>query len=660
MKPITHLLVANRGEIARRIFRTCRALGIGTVAVYSEADRNSPHVREADIAVALGGLTAAESYLRVDAILDAAHRSGANAIHPGYGFLSENAAFASAVVDAGLIWVGPTAANITAMGTKVEAKALAVAAGVPTLPSASMVGDNHGEWLAAAAAVGYPLLVKASSGGGGKGMRAVDRPESLVEAIEGARREAASSFGDPTVFVERQLLTPRHIEVQVFGDTHGNVIHLHERECSIQRRHQKIVEEAPSPVLSSDQRARIGETSVALAKAIGYVGAGTVEYLYDDASGEFAFLEMNTRLQVEHPVTECITGLDLVAWQLHVAAGGALPLTQDQVALDGHAIEVRLYAEDPANDFLPSTGTLTLFEPAGSPLVRWDTGCETGSVVSPFYDPMLAKVIAHGETRAQAANLLAHELAGSAVHGVVTNTASLIAILRHDGYLAGDTNTAFLSRFPEVLKPSLAEDAELAHWCAAAAHSSIAARAEDQTWGFAPNGWRNVSSQPQSFLATAQDGRPVEVAYRATGLNTFTMNIGERTVAVAVDGTAVTVDGITRTIAVHHSRSVEASTTVWVNSTHGQLTLTVADRFPLPNALAAAGGPTAPVPGRVVAVQVAVGDAVVADQVLVVVEAMKMEHSIRAAGPGIVSELRVAVGDQVEARQVLVLLTDDV
>jgi propionyl-CoA carboxylase alpha chain len=677
MKPITCVLVANRGEIASRIFRTCRSLGIRTVAVYSEPDRFAPYVSEADVAVALGGSTAAESYLRTDFILDAARRTGADAIHPGYGFLSENAGFAAAVVEAGIIWIGPTPANITAMGTKVEAKALAAAAGVPTLPSATIEGDDTTQWLSIAESVGYPLLVKANSGGGGKGMRSVFSPGELIDAVVGARREAAASFGDPKVFVERLLVGPRHIEIQVFGDTHGNVIHLYERECSIQRRHQKIIEEAPSPALNPTQRAAMGTTAVALAKAIGYEGAGTVEYLFDDASGEFFFLEMNTRLQVEHPVTECITGTDLVAWQLTVASGGGLPLTQEQVELRGHAIEVRLYAEDPSNDFLPSMGILSKVLPAGRPGIRWDSGVESGSVVSPFYDPMLAKVIAHAPSRTQAAAMLRGELAESHIHGLVTNAPSLVAILGHPAFLSGDTSTAFLSQHPEVLIPKLSDEPSVAHLAAVVAELSTAARAADTTWGFAPSGWRSLPTQFQSVTLVDAAGVQLDIRYRSVGLVEFEIILGEHTVLACVVGRSrpqssssssssssagssgqmvpdqvVRVDGLTTHVCVTRQGAA-----VWANSTEGQSTFTVADRFPLPDALASAGGPTAPVPGRVVAVNVAVGDAVVADQVLVVVEAMKMEHSIRSAGAGVVTELRVAVGDQVEARELLVIVS---
>jgi propionyl-CoA carboxylase alpha chain len=651
---IKTLLVANRGEIARRIFRTCRSMGIATVAVYSDADADAPFVREADTAVALGGLAATDSYLRTDLILAAAQRAGADAIHPGYGFLSENAAFAEAVAAAGLTWVGPTAANIRAMGLKIEAKQLAAAAGVPILPSA-VVGADRATWLAAGADVGYPLLVKASAGGGGKGMRSVFAADDLVEAIEGAQREASSSFGDGTVFLERLLVGPRHIEVQVFGDTHGNVVHLHERECSIQRRHQKIVEEAPSSAVSPELRARMGAASVGLAAAIGYVGAGTVEYLLD-ASGEFFFLEMNTRLQVEHPVTECITGLDLVAWQLRVDNGEALPLSQSDIGLNGHAIEVRLYAEDPANNFMPSTGKLHRVERGVVPAVRWDSGVESGSVVSPHYDPMLAKVISHAPTRTQAAAALATELRTAAVHGVVTNAASLAAILSDDAFLNGDTTTAFLDQRPHVLAPGLSADTTDAHLAAVIAASVGARRSADGLWGFAPAGWRNVPTQGQLVNFAGPDSSPVPVTYTCSG-NTISVTIAGRSFeasvrAVGDDRWSVTIDGLAQTVRVH-----TVGATSWANSVAGQSTWDELPRFVVPSAVESGGGSTAPVPGRIVAVQVSPGDAVEEGQVLVVLEAMKMEHSIRAPQAATVAEVRVAVGDQVDARQVLVVLS---
>ena len=408
--------------------RTAHDMGIVTVAVYADDDADAPFVHEAGEAVALGGQDATSTYLDVAKVLEAARRTGADAVHPGYGFLSENAGFARAVTDAGLTWVGPAPDAIAAMGDKLAAKRLAIAAGVPTLPMATDPAD--------AASVGYPLLVKASAGGGGKGMRIVTAPGELAEAVAAASREALASFGDGTVFLERYVGRARHIEVQVLGDAHGLVVHLGERECSIQRRHQKVVEESPSPVVDAATRARLGASAVAAAVAVGYVNAGTVEFLFDDGTGEFFFLEMNTRLQVEHPVTEAVTGLDLVREQLRIAQGEPLGYTQAEVRMSGHAVEVRLYAEDPANGFLPAAGPVTVWEPAASPVVRYDSGVEAGSVVGTRFDPMLAKVIAHAPTRREAALKLALALERTRLGGLTTNRDFLVATLRHDAYLA--------------------------------------------------------------------------------------------------------------------------------------------------------------------------------------------------------------------------------
>ena len=672
---ITSLLIANRGEIARRIIRTAKLMGIHTVAVYSEPDRHAPHVREADVAVAIGGSTATESYLRIEAIIGAAQRSGANAIHPGYGFLSENAEFAQAVVDAGLIFVGPTPANIRNMGGKIAAKKIAVAAGMPTLPSVVLEGDDPATWAEAVAGIGYPVLLKASAGGGGKGMRIVGARSELDEALIGARREALSSFGDGTVFAERYLPAPRHIEIQVFGDTHGNVVHLHERECSIQRRHQKIVEEAPSPAVTPGLRAQMGFSAVELVKSIGYVGAGTVELLLDDASGEFYFLEMNTRLQVEHPVTECITGTDLVRWQLDVAMGKPIPLVQDQIELRGHAIEVRLYAEDPAQDFLPTFGTLTRYahQDADGGL-RFDEGVESGSVVSTFYDPMLAKVVTHAPTRIEAAARMASALRAMEIHGVTTNRDYLAAVMTEPDYLAGHTTTAYVGTHANLLNqqvsPQRCEDALIA----AALVTSLRNRKGDGMWAFGSAGWRNLRSQPlNATFRLAGDDQIHVVAYTPSGSSgssgrLFTVEIDRTKRAVRVtqmlaSGAAceelvLEIDGLSSAHRVSFASEVNPhdgqTSNVWVNNAAGQVDLVVVPRFPVSSLATVAGGPTAPVPGRVVAVNVAVGDSVVAGQVLVVMEAMKMEHKITAAADATIAEVRCAVGEQVDARQVLV------
>jgi propionyl-CoA carboxylase alpha chain len=666
MTTISKLLVANRGEIASRIFGTCRLMGISTVAVYAEPDASLPFVSEADFGVGLGGSSATESYLVIDKILDAARRSGADSIHPGFGFLSENATFAQAVLDAGFTWVGPTPANIVAMGTKVEAKALAAAAGVPILPSAVANGDDPASWMLAANDVGFPILVKASSGGGGKGMRIVRAQSELVEAITSARREAASSFGDPTVFMERYLPAPRHIEIQVFGDTHGNVIHLHERECSIQRRHQKILEETPSVTLSEAMRERMCTAAVGLAKSIGYVGAGTVEFLYErsaDGSESFYFLEMNTRLQVEHPVTECITGQDLVRWQIEVARGLPLPLVQAQIPRIGAAIEVRLYAEDPINDFMPTFGHLHAYEHANTPGIRYDDGIASGCEITTYFDPMIAKIVSHAPTRAEAASRLASALRGLKLHGPTTNRDYLAAIVSSNAFRSGDTTTAFVEQHAELLAGELSESDRFDHLVAATLVGSIQRRRCDMNWGFAPAGFRNVPSEPLRFAYESTAGIHA-VSYtwhpfdqtkchvEVDGRSTDARIVSRSSIDPHTDRITIESDGITST----HSVRVLTGRT-WVNDSRGQSTFVELSKFPAAAAGGGAHGPIAPVPGRVVAVHVAVGQRVAAGETLVVMEAMKMEHRIEAPHDGVVSELFCAVGDQVDAHQVLVTIT---
>ncbi|MEO1064320.1 MAG: biotin carboxylase N-terminal domain-containing protein [Actinomycetota bacterium] len=654
MARITTLLVANRGEIARRIFRTCRELGVRTAAVYSEPDRRAPHVLEADVAVPLGGATASESYLDVERVIDAARRVGADAVHPGYGFLSENAAFARAVIEAGLVWVGPTPASIEVMGSKLEAKRVAGRAGVPTLPSVEVAPDDPPESIAAAGAdVGLPLLVKASAGGGGKGMRRIDDLAVLPEAVVAAAREAEASFGDGTVFLERLLERPRHVEVQVLGDAHGNVVHLFERDCSIQRRHQKVVEEAPAPDLDDDVRVALHDAAVGLAADIGYVGAGTVEFLVD--GGDVFLLEMNTRLQVEHPVTEETCGLDLVALQIRIAEGAELPFAQEHVTAEGHAIEVRLYAEDPAAGFLPTFGVLDEFEPAGTPSVRVDAGVVAGSEISTFYDPMLAKVIAFGADRTEAAMLLARELRAMRVSGVRLNRDFLVATLEHEAFLAADLSTAFLDEHPEVLTAGPGDDLRTLACAAAVAVAQHHRRGDDPHWGFAPSGWRNLRTQRQrTTFAVGDDDVAVEYTIGVDGRLDLAVGGVEhdaRIVAVDGSGAQLELDGVHR-VALVAWRGDRVS----VSTADGQVELVERPRFPSVSAELAGGGPTAPVPGTVLAVEVAAGDAVVDGQTLVVMEAMKMEHRIVAPGDAVVGEVLVAVGDQVDANQVLVHL----
>ncbi|MDH4147247.1 MAG: carbamoyl-phosphate synthase L chain ATP-binding protein, partial [Acidimicrobiia bacterium] len=518
---ITKLLVANRGEIARRVFRTASEAGIRTVAVYADGDARAPFVADADEAVALGGTTSAETYLEAAKILDAARRTGADAIHPGYGFLSENAGFAAAVADAGLIWVGPTPEAMGSLGDKLAAKAVAAEAGVPMLAS---VDDP-----ARAAEVGFPLLVKAAAGGGGRGMRVVERAEDLAEAVATARREAGSAFGDDRVFLERYLADPRHVEIQVLGDHHGAVVHLGERDCSIQRRHQKIVEESPSPAVDAELRAAMGAAAVTLARAVGYRSAGTVEFLVD--GGEFYFLEMNTRLQVEHPVTEEVARvggrrLDLVREQLRIAQGEPLGYDQDDVSLDGHAVEVRLYAEDPANDFLPTIGVLEAWAPPASPELRWDSGVAEASVVGVEFDPMLAKVIAWAPSRREAALKLALGLERLALAGVVTNRDFLVEVLRHDAFLGGDATIAFIERHAPARRREPGRD-QLTHGALVAALVAQAeARAAARVLGGARSGFRNsaMPSQRRTYAAVAGDGE-IAVEYRSGRDGRFAITI---------------------------------------------------------------------------------------------------------------------------------------
>ena len=640
-RPIRRLLVANRGEIARRILRTAQGMGIDTVAVYADGDAMAPFVREASIAIALRGTTAAETYLDSGKVLAAAERVGADAVHPGYGFLSENAGFARAVLDAGLTWVGPSPEAIAAMGDKLEAKKLLAAAGVPTLDAPDGV---------------YPVLVKAAMGGGGKGMRVVHHASELDEALAAARREALAAFGDDTVFCERYLTGARHVEVQILGDTHGNLVHLGERECSIQRRHQKIIEEAPSPAVDAALREALGQAALAAAKAIGYSNAGTVEFLLDGR--DFYFLEVNTRLQVEHPVTEMVTGLDLVREQLLVAQGEPLAFTQDDVTLTGHAVEARLYAEDPSNDFLPVTGTVLTWQPA--PGARYDSGIESGSVVGVEFDPMLAKVITHAPTRREAALALASALERTAVQGTVTNRDFLVEVLRHDAFLAGDTTTDFIDR----VQPPRSRPVYLGHlqYCAVlAALTASARRRAASPLGRFPAGWRNGVLPPEVVTYRAGE-HTVELTYRTRRDGTYEITVHSegddkaweaRVLAVTEDGIEAEIDGVRAKVPVRHHEDATGDRW-WV----GEVELQLQPRFPVQQKEAVEGGLAAPLPGGVIAVAVAQGDAVTAGQLLVVVEAMKMEHRVTAPADGTVAEVRVAVGHQVAAGDLLVVLHD--
>jgi propionyl-CoA carboxylase alpha chain len=662
-RTITRLLVANRAEIARRIFRSAHDMGIATVAVFADSDREAPFVGEADQAIALGGRTSAESYLDVGKILDAARRSGADAIHPGYGFLAENADFARQVGEAGLVWVGPTPEAIAAMGDKLSAKKLMREAEVPTLEAEPVAAGD--DLAAAAEKIGYPLLVKAAAGGGGKGMRVVESADELQAAVEGAQREAGASFGDDTIFLERWLQSSRHVEIQLLGDQHGNLVHCFERECSIQRRHQKIIEEAPSPAVDADLRNRMGQAAVAAGRAIGYSSAGTVEFLL--AGDEFFFLEVNTRLQVEHPVTEAITGLDLVREQLRVAQGEELGYGQDDLQISGHAVEARLYAEDPANDFLPATGTLVHWQPSPSTHARYDSGVESGSEVGIDFDPMLAKVIVHAPTRREAALRLARALETTRVQGLVTNRDFLVATLRTPEYLAGDTTTDFIERVgpPTTRTPTATDLIEAAVVSAMAAQHER--RRNATLLAGVQSGWRNTVMPPEVVVYEAA-GEPelqIEVAYRVRRDDHFfvqaevaredeSVEQAQHVVEVrSCEGTTIEleIDGrrITATHVVEGDRNL-------IHSPQGDVELRELPRFPIAGAAAVAGGLVAPMPGKVISTHVAAGDEVEEGQLLIVLEAMKMEHQVRAPEAGVVAELRVSAGEQVENGELLVVL----
>jgi propionyl-CoA carboxylase alpha chain len=656
---IAKLLVANRGEIARRVLRAARGMGIATVAVFADPDRDAPFVAEADEAVPLGGATPAESYLRVEAVLAAAERTGADAVHPGYGFLAEQPELAAGCRKRGITFVGPPPEVLAVLGDKVEAKRIMAAAGVPVLPGAEVTGLDGGELLAAARRVGLPVMVKATFGGGGIGMRVVADPAELQAAVAAARRQAGAAFGDDAVFLERFLAGARHVEVQVLADAHGRVVHLFERECSIQRRHQKLVEEAPSLAVHPDLRRRLGEAAVAAAGAVGYVGTGTVEFLLDEG-GRFFFLEVNARIQVEHPVTEAVTGLDLVRLQLLVAAGEPLPEAAARAGLRGHAVEARLYAEDPRRGFLPQAGTLHRFRVAEAPGVRVDAGVADGSVVGVHYDPLLAKVVAHAPSRAEAAGLLAAALAGARLHGVATNRDLLVGVLRHPGFLAGETDTGFLERHPPAeLAWHPAPEAERVHAAVAALAAQAARRAAATVQPTIPSGWRNNPSQLQR-VDYRGDGGALAVGYRfgrAGALESLEVD-GEPLPGARLWGAHpadpatwlvdLEVAGVRRRFEVHLVGDLH-----FVDGPLGHAELRELPRFPEPDAGAAAartqGSLASPLPGIVRRVAAAAGDRVDAGALLVVVEAMKLEHRIGAPRAGRVRELLVAEGQEVEA-----------
>lgn len=653
----TKILIANRGEIACRVIATCQRLGIATVAVYSDADRNARHVRLADEAIAIGPAPARESYLRGDAILEAARRTGAQAIHPGYGFLSENAGFAQACAEAGIVFIGPSAAAIRAMGDKSAAKALMQQAGVPLTPGYH--GDEQiPEFLRKQAdSIGYPVLIKASAGGGGKGMRRVDDSATFTEALASCQREAQSAFGNAHVLVEKYVERPRHIEIQVFGDSHGNVVYLFERDCSVQRRHQKVLEEAPAPGMTPERRAAMGKAAVDAARAVNYVGAGTVEFIAGP-DGDFYFMEMNTRLQVEHPVTECITGTDLVEWQLRVASGEPLPLQQDQLQIRGHALEARLYAEDADRGFLPSTGTLHhLRLPANTAHVRVDAGVEQGDAITPFYDPMIAKLIVWDVDRDAALRRMQKALAECEVVGVTTNAAFLRRLVMTDSFTQAKLDTALIEREQAALAPNDG-DSDPALWAlaaiAGAATSEAASRdARDphSPWQ-AQDGWR-LGAAAARALTLEHRGAQRGVAVQGAG--------GQWT--VHMDGNALQGSGRLAGDALrvqigeqlHRATVIRDGNELYLFGSEGVQRFTLHD--PVSEAdqsVADAGSLVAPMPGRIVATLVSPGTAVKRGAPLLVLEAMKMEHTLQAPADGTVQGYRVKAGDQVGDGAVLV------
>ncbi|MGY1688678.1 ATP-binding protein [Geodermatophilus sp. SYSU D01105] len=652
------VVVANRGEIAVRVIRTLRAMGIRSVAVYSAADAGARHVREADVAVPIGPAPAVDSYLSIERVLDAAVRAGAQAVHPGYGFLSENVEFARACEKAGIVFIGPPVAASEAMGDKIRAKRTVMAAGVPVVPGRTEPGMDDDTVAAAAVEAGFPVLLKPSAGGGGKGMRVVRSEAELRDAIAAARREARGSFGDDTLLVERYIGSARHIEVQVLGDAHGTVVHLGERECSLQRRHQKVVEEAPSPLLSPAQRSAMGQAAVEAARAVGYTSAGTVEFIVDaERPTDFFFLEMNTRLQVEHPVTEMVSGLDLVELQVRVAAGERLPFGQDDVRLDGHAIEARLYAEDPARGFLPQTGTvLGLREPAGAG-IRLDSSLAVGSVVGTDYDPMLAKVVAYGPDRETARARLVGALGHTAVLGVPTNTAFLRALLTDPDVVAGRLDTGLIERRGEALTaadpvpPSVYAAAALALLVEAEPAGPLVDR-----WDV-PDGWRLGEPAWTVRRLQAAGGEPVTVRVRGRA-SAAEVRVGDGDPVPASaerDGgeLAVTLDGVTSRYAVVH-----AGGDVWLAANGRVTAFREHERLHSATEGAADGGVvTAPMPGTVTVVQVALGDRVEAGTPLLVVEAMKMEHVLTAPVAGTVAELSVEAGRSVRLDERVAVVT---
>lgn len=662
MRHFDSILVANRGEIAVRVIRSARQLGYRTIAIYSEADAQAPHVLLADEAVLIGAAPVKESYLDPGKILSAARKTGARAIHPGYGFLSENAAFAQACVDAGIVFIGPSAEAIDIMGNKGASKRRMLEAGVPCVPGYQGEDQSDQALVAAAREIGMPIMVKAAAGGGGRGMRLVTSQDSLPETLASARSEAENAFGSGELILEKAVIRPRHVEIQVFGDSHGNVIHLGERDCSVQRRHQKVVEESPCPVLTPELREAMGRAAVSAARSIDYVGAGTVEFLLD-ADNRFYFLEMNTRLQVEHPVTEMVTGQDLVALQFHVAQGYPLPLTQDEVELRGHAIEVRLYAEDTANGFLPATGTAQVWHPPSGDGIRVDHGLLQGQEVSPFYDPMIAKIIAWGADRDIARRRLVRALETTCLFGLESNRAFLIDVLQREAFAAGEATTAFIDEnySDEELRTHPATDRQ-ALVAACLLYRQALARSQQDTVGYLRDlaGWSGLRELTSHFRFGEEDS-PVDVFVRETGQDRYAVTLGEKThnlcwLEQGTDTVRLAMDDVQQTIRFAHLGRGELAVQI------GARAAVLRDRLAFTRDDPGASGSgvvLAPMHGNVLAISVAVGDRVEPGQNLAVMEAMKMEHRLQAQVAGEVVAVHAAVGQQVAAGALVMEISAD-
>ena len=632
------ILIANRGEIACRIMQTAQNMGIKCIAVYVDADADAPFVKMADESVLLSS-----SYMDSDAILSAAKQTGAEAVHPGYGFLSENAAFARKVKNNNLIWIGPSAHVIKVMGDKLKAKELAEKSGVPTLPMAADLKD--------AKDLGYPLLIKAAAGGGGKGMRIVTSPKNLKESVISAQREALSGFGDDRIFIERYVKKSRHIEIQILGDEHGNIVHLGERECSIQRRHQKIIEESPSPKVDPFLREQMGEAALKLAKKIKYCSAGTVEFLMDDNTGEFWFLEVNTRLQVEHPVTEEVTGIDLVYEQIKIARGEELEFTQDDISWHGHSIEARLYAEDPGNNFLPEVGTLIAYDTEMAGDIRWDSGVEQGYKVGTDFDPMLSKVIAWAPNRIDAINKLARGLEKAHFGGVKTNRDFLISCLRNESFINGNTTTDFIEREKPNSEQVLSENQIFNASAAIALWIAMGNRASDEVTDFMPSNWTN-GRMPYQRIKLMILKNEIEIKYQLKRSGLFEV-MGTNCKIHAVDESGIDVEvGSHRFFA----QVTRANDQILINMPFGDLDAVIVPRFIEPGNEVPEGGLVAPMPGKVIEVKVKKGDKVKAGDTLIIIEAMKMEHSIKATENGKVAKLMVSLNQQVDNGATLLVL----